>query len=94
MHPGGPFWSGRDEGAWSIPKGEIEPGETALQVAIREFREELGQEPPEIRRRPQTNLLADGGQGVDLPVPVPGVVAGPALALLRRTAVDGWERCV
>ena len=47
VHPGGPFWSRRDEGAWSIPKGEIEPGETALQVAVREFREELGQDPPD-----------------------------------------------
>ena len=46
VHPGGPFWSRKDEGAWSIPKGEIEPGETALQVALREFREELGHEPP------------------------------------------------
>ena len=46
VHPGGPFWSRKDEGAWSIPKGEIEAGETALEVALREFREELGQEPP------------------------------------------------
>ena len=41
-HPGGPLWSGRDEGAWSIPKGEFEPGESAEAVAIREFREEIG----------------------------------------------------
>jgi predicted NUDIX family NTP pyrophosphohydrolase len=46
IHPGGPFWAKRDTGAWSIPKGEIEPGETALEVAVREFREELGHEPP------------------------------------------------
>jgi predicted NUDIX family NTP pyrophosphohydrolase len=46
VHPGGPFWKRKDEGAWSLPKGEIEPGETALQVALREFREELGQDPP------------------------------------------------
>jgi predicted NUDIX family NTP pyrophosphohydrolase len=46
IHPGGPFWAKRDAGAWSVPKGEIEPGETALQVALREFREELGQDPP------------------------------------------------
>ena len=47
IHPGGPFWKRRDDGAWSIPKGEIEPGETALDVARREFREELGAEPPD-----------------------------------------------
>ena len=43
-HPGGPFWSKRDLGAWSIPKGELEEGEDSLQAAIRECREELGQE--------------------------------------------------
>ena len=47
MHPGGPFWAKRDEGAWSIPKGEIGPGEAPLEVARREFREELGAEPPD-----------------------------------------------
>jgi predicted NUDIX family NTP pyrophosphohydrolase len=46
VHPGGPFWAKRNEGAWSIPKGEIEPGETQLDVARREFEEELGIPPP------------------------------------------------
>ncbi|HEY6117381.1 MAG TPA: NUDIX domain-containing protein [Candidatus Dormibacteraeota bacterium] len=46
IHPGGPFWAKRDTGSWSLPKGEIEPGETAMEVALREFREELGQDPP------------------------------------------------
>ena len=41
-HPGGPYWSARDEGAWSIPKGGIMPGEDPLQCAIREFMEETG----------------------------------------------------
>ena len=41
-HPGGPFWAKRDHGAWSIPKGEIEPEEDPLQAAIREFEEETG----------------------------------------------------
>jgi predicted NUDIX family NTP pyrophosphohydrolase len=41
-HPGGPFWRGRDEGAWSIPKGAIEAGESAEAAARREFGEELG----------------------------------------------------
>jgi len=42
VHPGGPFWARRDEGAWSIPKGEYEPGEEPLAAARREFAEELG----------------------------------------------------
>ena len=47
IHPGGPFWKRKDEGAWSLPKGEIEAGEERLDVARREFREELGHEPPD-----------------------------------------------
>ena len=43
-HPGGPFWARKDDGAWSIPKGLIEPGEDELAAAIRETREELGVE--------------------------------------------------
>ena len=46
VHPGGPFWAKRDLGAWSIPKGEYEQGEDPLACALREFREETGQEPP------------------------------------------------
>jgi predicted NUDIX family NTP pyrophosphohydrolase len=42
VHPGGPLWTKKDEGAWSIPKGEIEPGEDPLRAAQREFEEELG----------------------------------------------------
>jgi predicted NUDIX family NTP pyrophosphohydrolase len=42
VHPGGPFWKKRDEGAWSIPKGEPQPGEALLDAACREFQEELG----------------------------------------------------
>ena len=41
-HPGGPFWRHRDSGAWSIPKGELEPGEAAEAAARREFFEETG----------------------------------------------------
>lgn len=42
VHPGGPFWENKDEGAWSIPKGEFEEDEDPLQAAIREFSEETG----------------------------------------------------
>ena len=44
-HPGGPFFQNKDEGAWSIPKGEIEPGEDLLAAAQREFEEETGLKP-------------------------------------------------
>lgn len=47
MHPGGPFWKRRDDGAWSIPKGEIEAREQPQDVARREFQEELGTKPPD-----------------------------------------------
>ena len=44
VHPGGPFWAKKDEGVWSIPKGEIRAGEDLLDVAKREFQEETGLE--------------------------------------------------
>ena len=44
-HPGGPFWSRKDAGAWSIPKGEIDEGEDPLAAAKREFAEETGLRP-------------------------------------------------
>lgn len=47
-HMGGPFWAKKDAGAWSIPKGEYDPDtESAQDAARREFREELGVDPPE-----------------------------------------------
>ena len=42
VHPGGPLWAKKDEGAWSIPKGEIDADEDPLAAARREFEEELG----------------------------------------------------
>ena len=59
VHPGGPAWAKRDDGAWSIPKGEHGDGEDPRAVALREFEEETGQPPPggelaalgEIRQR-------------------------------------------
>ena len=46
VHPGGPFWRNKDEGAWTIPKGEFADDEEPLVAAKREFLEELGAEPP------------------------------------------------
>jgi predicted NUDIX family NTP pyrophosphohydrolase len=42
VHPGGPFWAGKDEGAWTVPKGEYVDGEEPLDAARREFTEETG----------------------------------------------------
>lgn len=55
VHPGGPFWAKKDEGAWSIPKGECDAGEERYQAALREFAEELGSAVP-----------AAGGPDIDL----------------------------
>ena len=44
-HPGGPFWSRKDQGAWTIPKGVIGPSESPLSAAQREFAEETGYRP-------------------------------------------------
>jgi predicted NUDIX family NTP pyrophosphohydrolase len=46
VHPGGPYWTKRDLGAWSIPKGQIEDGEDPRDCALREVEEELGTLPP------------------------------------------------
>jgi predicted NUDIX family NTP pyrophosphohydrolase len=46
VHPGGPYWARKDDGAWSVPKGLVEPGEDELACARREFREETGFEVP------------------------------------------------
>lgn len=46
-HPGGPFWARKDDGAWSIPKGEYSEGDDPWLAALREFEEELGKPPPD-----------------------------------------------
>jgi predicted NUDIX family NTP pyrophosphohydrolase len=65
-HMGGPFWARKDAGAWSIPKGELAPGEDPLAGARREFAEELGRPPPdgpaielgEIRQKAGKRVIA------------------------------------
>ena len=64
VHPGGPFWKRRDEGAWSIPKGEMGPGESRLDVARREFQEELGVPLPEGEVLPLGSVRQGGGKVV------------------------------
>lgn len=63
-HFGGPFWAKRDAGAWGIPKGLIEPGETAEEAARREFKEELGTA-PEGALRPLPRIRQKGGKWVE-----------------------------
>ncbi|HZD37104.1 MAG TPA: NUDIX domain-containing protein [Actinomycetes bacterium] len=54
VHPGGPFWAKKDQGAWSIPKGEYEQDDDPLETALRELEEETG-------HRPETSKLLDLG---------------------------------
>ena len=64
IHPGGPFWAKKDEGSWSIPKGEYSPGEEPLEVAKREFQEETGFEPAGVlipltpRKQPSGKVIS------------------------------------
>jgi predicted NUDIX family NTP pyrophosphohydrolase len=61
-HPGGPFWARKDEGAWSIPKGEYAEGEDPWTAAQREFAEEVGTPPPEGPRIDFAPLRQPGGK--------------------------------
>ena len=69
-HPGGPFWSRRDEASWTLPKGEIGPEEDPLVAARREFLEETGfaSEPPfhplgELRQKSGKRISAWAFEG-------------------------------
>jgi predicted NUDIX family NTP pyrophosphohydrolase len=61
-HPGGPFQATKDLGAWSIPKGEVEPGEDLVEVARREFLEETGHPPPVAGDIPLGTIRQRGGK--------------------------------
>ena len=74
VHPGGPFWKNKDDGAWSIPKGEVADGEDPLAAARREFAEELG---------------TDAGDGPFMPLPAVQQKGGKTvLAWLVRGDLD------
>lgn len=64
VHPGGPFWRGKDLGAWMIPKGGVEEGEDSAAAALREFEEELGAR-PSGELRPLPRIRQKGGKYVD-----------------------------
>jgi predicted NUDIX family NTP pyrophosphohydrolase len=61
-HMGGPFWARKDDGAWSIPKGEHEPDEQPHDAAVREFTEELGSPPPPGRVHELGSVSQRGGR--------------------------------
>jgi len=63
-HMGGPFWARKDDGAWSIPKGEYEPGEDPFAAAKREFEEELGSPPAQCLYRGLGTVSQPGGKQV------------------------------
>ncbi|HEY8653194.1 MAG TPA: NUDIX domain-containing protein [Dermatophilaceae bacterium] len=61
-HMGGPFWAHKDDGAWSIPKGEYESREDPFVAANREFEEELGSAPPLVVYRDLGSVSQPGGK--------------------------------
>ena len=61
-HPGGPFWSNRDAGAWSIPKGLVRPDEGLLAGAVREFEEETGLRLPPAGFEPLGSIVQRSGK--------------------------------
>jgi predicted NUDIX family NTP pyrophosphohydrolase len=64
VHPGGPFFAGRDAGVWTIPKGMPDPGEDLLDCARREFREETGFDPGPGPFAPLGEVKQKGGKTV------------------------------
>lgn len=64
VHPGGPFWANKDDGAWSIPKGEHDPDEDPLAAAYREFAEELGVAAPDGPAEPLGEITQSSGKRV------------------------------
>ena len=64
VHPGGPYWERRDEGAWTIPEGELDEGEDPLEAAKREFKEETGARLPEGELTELAAVRQPGGKVV------------------------------
>ena len=76
-HMGGPFWARKDEAAWSVPKGLVEPGEDVATAARREFTEELGVPPPDLPAVDLGGFRYSSGKVVHvLAVEVPAALVG------------------
>jgi predicted NUDIX family NTP pyrophosphohydrolase len=88
-HPGGPFWASKDEGAWSIPKGLVEPGEETQQAARREFQEETGLKLGSGGMIPLGSVVLESGKEV-VAWAVPGVV-DPAGSTSNTVTIE-WPR--
>lgn len=90
---GGPFWSRRSVGAWSIPKGEIEVGEDPLVAALREFQEETGLAPPPPPYRPLGTVQQRSGKTVrvfvvEADLPIEGFTPGTCVIRWRGTDLE------
>ncbi|MDP3234636.1 MAG: NUDIX domain-containing protein [Myxococcales bacterium] len=84
VHPGGPIFAKKDAGAWSLPKGLIEPGEEALTAARREFQEETGSPAPDGPTTPLGEVILKSGKHVI----AFGVVGDFEVASLKSNEVE------
>jgi len=88
-HMGGPFWARKDDGAWSLPKGEHGPDDDPLAAAVREFTEELGTPPPPGRPVPLGTVRQPSGKRLTV-----FALAGDldATAIVSNTFTVEWPR--
>jgi predicted NUDIX family NTP pyrophosphohydrolase len=84
VHPGGPFWAKKDEGAWSIPKGIVSDGEDLLAAARREFAEELGVAAPAGPASDLGSVKLRGGKVVQ----VFAVAGAPDVSVVRSNTFE------
>jgi predicted NUDIX family NTP pyrophosphohydrolase len=88
VHPGGPFWTRKDAGAWSIPKGEYGDGEDPRECALREFEEELGRALPAGTELTELGTVRQSGGKVITAYAAPGDL--DAGAITSNTFTIEW----